>query len=71
MGMAVYQSTCWTKNKVRPKSNTLILFPSTMFHSVAPSESNIERYVVAFNYFAFGNFGHGNNLQLSLKNNLK
>jgi hypothetical protein len=42
-----------------------------MFHSVAPSESNIERYVVAFNYFAFGDFGHGNNLQLSLKNNLK
>tara|TARA_A100001388_G_scaffold277415_1_gene268514 strand:+ start:8278 stop:8931 length:654 start_codon:yes stop_codon:yes gene_type:complete len=63
----LFNSQIWA---VRPKSNTLILFPSTMFHSVAPSQSDIERYVVAFNYFAFGDFGHGNNLQLSLKNNL-
>ena len=63
----IFNSQIWA---VRPKSNTLILFPSTLFHSVMPSQSDIDRYVVAFNYFAYGDFGHGNNLQLSLKNNL-
>ena len=62
----IFNSKIWA---VRPKKNTLILFPSTMFHSVMPNESDIERYVVAFNYFAFGEFGHGDNLQLSIKNN--
>ena len=62
----IFNSQIWA---VKPKSNTLILFPSTIFHSVMPNESDIERYCVAFNYFAFGDFGHGDNLQLSIKNN--
>tara|TARA_B100000676_G_C18052993_1_gene832449 strand:- start:133 stop:786 length:654 start_codon:yes stop_codon:yes gene_type:complete len=63
----LFNSQIWA---VRPKSNTLILFPSTLFHSVMPSQSETDRYVVAFNYFAYGDYGHGNNLQLSIKNNL-
>ena len=63
----LFNSQIWA---VRPKSNTLILFPSTLFHSVMPSQSDTDRYVVAFNYFAYGDYGHGNNLQLSIKNNL-
>lgn len=63
----LFNSQIWA---VRPKSNTLILFPSTLFHSVMPSKSETDRYVVAFNYFAYGDYGHGNNLQLSIKNNL-
>lgn len=62
----IFNSQIWA---VKPKKNTLILFPSTVFHSVMPSESDIERYVVAFNYFAFGEYGYGDNLQLSIKNN--
>src|SRR6056300_150932 len=61
----LFNSQIWA---VKPKTNTLILFPSTLFHSVMPNESNIERYVVAFNYFGFGDYGFENNLQLSIEN---
>lgn len=64
----IFNSQIWA---VKPKPNTLILFPSTLFHSVMPNESDIERYVVAFNYFGFGDYGFEDNLQLSIKNNNK
>jgi len=46
----------------------LILFPSTLDHSVLPSKSDNERYCVAFNLFAFGKFGFDNVVQLGLDN---
>lgn len=55
---------------VRPKDNMLILFPSTVEHSVFPSASDQERYAVAFNLFAFGRFGYDQVTQLHIKNDL-
>ncbi len=55
---------------IRPKDNLLILFPSTLQHSVYPSRSENERYAVAFNLFAFGKFGYDQVTQLHIKNNL-
>lgn len=55
---------------VRPRDNLLILFPSTLQHSVYPSRSDQERYAVAFNLFAFGRFGYDQVTQLHIKNQL-
>ena len=55
---------------VRPRDNLLILFPSTLQHSVYPSRSEQERYAVAFNLFAFGKFGYDQVTQLHIKNEL-
>lgn len=55
---------------IRPKNNMLILFPSTVDHSVFPSRSDQERYAVAFNLFAFGRFGYDQVTQLHIKNEL-
>lgn len=55
---------------VRPRDNLLILFPSTLQHSVYPSRSDQERYAVAFNLFAFGKFGYDRVTQLHIKNEL-
>ena len=53
---------------IKPKNNMLVLFPSTLDHSVLPSRSDTERYCVAFNLFAFGKFGFDNVTQLGLDN---
>jgi uncharacterized protein (TIGR02466 family) len=53
---------------IRPKNNMLILFPSTLDHSVFPSESDQQRYAVAFNLFAFGKFGYDQVTQLHINN---
>ena len=53
---------------VRPQNNMLLLFPSTLWHSVFPSESDNDRYCVAFNLFAFGQFGYDNVTQLAIVN---
>lgn len=53
---------------IKPKNNMLVLFPSTLDHSVMPSRSDKERYCVAFNLFAFGKFGFDNVTQLGLSN---
>lgn len=55
---------------VRPRNNLLILFPSTLQHSVYPSRSEQERYAVAFNLFAFGKFGYDQVTQLHISNEL-
>ena len=61
----VFNTDGWA---IKPKNNMLILFPSTLYHSVYPNESDIERYVVAFNLFAFGKFGYDNVVQLGIEN---
>jgi len=53
---------------IKPKDNLLILFPSTLDHGVMPSQSNQDRYCVAFNLFAFGKFGYDQVTQLHLVN---
>ena len=61
----VFNTLGWA---IKPKNNMLILFPSTLDHSVLPSKSDNERYCVAFNLFAFGKFGFDNVVQLGLDN---
>jgi uncharacterized protein (TIGR02466 family) len=61
----LFNSDGWA---IRPKNNMLILFPSTLNHSVYPNQSDEERYCVAFNLFAFGKFGFDNVTQLGLDN---
>ena len=53
---------------IKPKNNMLILFPSTLKHSVFENKSFQDRYSVAFNMFAFGKFGFDNVTQLGLDN---
>jgi len=48
--------------KVQIKNNTIVLFPSTLYHSVDKNESDIERVSIAFNVFARGEFGSGEGL---------
>ena len=43
-----------TKTSIQPKTNMLLLFPSTLEHSVSESESTKDRLVIAFNVFARG-----------------
>ena len=51
-----------------PVDNMLVMFPSTLLHSVNPNKSSIERYCIAFNLFAFGKFNEGKLSSLGLKN---
>jgi uncharacterized protein (TIGR02466 family) len=41
----------------KPKTNDICLFPSVVSHSVDPNLSDEERWCLAFNVFARGNFG--------------
>jgi uncharacterized protein (TIGR02466 family) len=58
----IYNCKSWGH---RPKTNEICLFPSVVMHSVEPSESNDERWSLAFNVFVRGNFGALH--QLSIK----
>ena len=40
-----------------PKKNDIVLFPSLLNHEVAPNNSDIERYSLAFNLFPRGTAG--------------
>jgi len=44
---------------VEPKSGDLVMFPSQLEHVVTPSETDEERYSLAFNLFPRGTFGAG------------
>ena len=50
----IWNSDLW---KVQVKNNTIVLFPSSLYHSVDKNESNFERVSIAFNVFASGEFG--------------
>ena len=66
-----YNAEGWA---ITPKTNMILLFPSHLRHEVYPSESDNDRYCVAFNYFPFGSFGYsadskeGTKILLGLKN---
>ena len=45
-----------------PQNNMMVVFPSTLPHSVDPSKSNTERFCIAFNLFAFGVLDKGEGL---------
>ncbi len=50
----VLNSTEWT---IEPEDGMIVLFPSTVEHSVDVSRSLTDRYSVAFNYWLHGEFG--------------
>jgi len=50
----IWNSDLW---KVQVKNNSIVLFPSTLYHSVDKNESDHERVSIAFNVFARGEFG--------------
>jgi uncharacterized protein (TIGR02466 family) len=50
----IWNSDFW---KVQVKNNTIVLFPSSLYHSVDKNVSNHERVSIAFNVFARGEFG--------------
>lgn len=61
----IYNTEGWA---IKPQKSMLILFPSTLKHSVFVNKSKIDRYSIAFNLFAFGKFGFDNITQLGLDN---
>jgi uncharacterized protein (TIGR02466 family) len=42
---------------VMPKDNMILIFPSSIHHSVAPNDTQETRYSLAFNCFVRGKFG--------------
>jgi uncharacterized protein (TIGR02466 family) len=48
----------------KPKTNDICLFPSVVSHSVDPSESDEERWSLAFNVFVRGNIGAHHKLSI-------
>lgn len=60
----IFNSTEWT---IPVENNTLIIFPSTMYHYVKPNETDNERVSLAFNTFVRGNIGYKNGSYLELK----
>jgi uncharacterized protein (TIGR02466 family) len=50
----IYNCKSWGHT---PKTNDICLFPSVVSHSVDPNESDEERWCLAFNVFARGDFG--------------
>lgn len=49
-----------------PKPFDVLLFPSTLAHSVLPNESTEDRFSLAFNVFPRGLIGKGGNSELTL-----
>ena len=49
-----------------PKTFDILLFPSTLAHSVPPNESTEDRFSLAFNVFPRGVIGKGGNSELTL-----
>lgn len=45
------------KWSLQPSANMIVLFPSTLVHSVSENLADENRYSVAFNYFVKGEFG--------------
>jgi ectoine hydroxylase-related dioxygenase (phytanoyl-CoA dioxygenase family) len=50
----LWNSDFW---KVQVKNNTIVLFPSSLYHSVEKNVNDCERVSIAFNVFARGEFG--------------
>lgn len=46
---------------ITPKEGDLILFPSSLEHSVTKNLNQNDRYCCAFNFFPMGKFGHDKN----------
>ncbi len=59
----IFNSTEWT---VPVENNTLVIFPSTMYHYVKPNQTENERISLAFNTFVKGNIGYKNGSELKL-----
>jgi uncharacterized protein (TIGR02466 family) len=57
----IYNCKSWSH---QPKTNDICLFPSVVMHSVDPSESDEERWCLAFNVFARGDFGAQHRLSI-------
>ena len=57
----IYNCKSWGHT---PKTNDICLFPSVVSHSVDPNESDDERWCLAFNVFARGDFGMLHKLSL-------
>ena len=53
---------------IPPMNGMLVIFPSTLSHSVNPCNTDQERFCIAFNLFAFGRFDSDSRSQLGLKN---
>ena len=51
---------------IKPMNNDILLFPSMLNHSVAPNESEQDRYSLAFNVFPRGIVAIGGNCELPL-----
>jgi uncharacterized protein (TIGR02466 family) len=49
---------------IKPKTNDVCLFPSVVMHSVDPSESDEERWSLAFNVYVRGEFGSLHRLRI-------
>jgi uncharacterized protein (TIGR02466 family) len=49
------------------EEDMLIMFPSNLEHSVEPNSSDTDRYSLASNFFAFGEFGYNKVKQLEIK----
>tara|TARA_B100001250_G_scaffold76889_1_gene62996 strand:- start:372 stop:1004 length:633 start_codon:yes stop_codon:yes gene_type:complete len=51
---------------INPNNKMILLFPSHLSHDIAPNQSTIDRYSMAFNYFLKGTFGNDAESRLSL-----
>jgi len=51
---------------INPNNKMILLFPSHLSHDIAPNQSSIDRYSMAFNYFLKGTFGNDAESRLSL-----
>ena len=54
----IYNSTEWT---ITPQDGMIVLFPSTLEHSVDVNMELEDRYSVAFNYWLHGSYGSNTN----------
>ena len=52
------------KSVVEPKKGRLLLFPSSIEHSVSLYKSTVPRFTIAFNTFVSGDLSNGNNSTL-------
>jgi uncharacterized protein (TIGR02466 family) len=59
----LYNARSWT---IKPKSNDILIFPSHLNHEVTINNSDIDRYVLAFNTFPTGILGKNSIAELRL-----
>lgn len=62
----LFNSTTWS---LLPKKNTMIIFPSYLYHKIGYHSSENERYSIAFNLFPDGEFGAGDSY-LNISHNI-